>query len=203
MAGAAVQTNSFIPKGFAGYQDKIIYKTDLEKAKALLKEAGYPDGFEVSLHHSDQTPYPEIAQVIQNSLARVGIKVTLYKLISAQLWPYYRAQKHELILARWGPDYIDPHTNAQPFADYKAHQLCWRNAYYNDITSFIIEKAEVEMDNNKRIEYYKEANDIIQSEGPYAFLLQPLYQHAVRKNVIDFYAAPTFSLWKLYSVSKK
>jgi peptide/nickel transport system substrate-binding protein len=203
MAGAGVQTNTFIPKGFAGYEDKIIYRTDLEKAKALLKEAGYPDGFETSMDHGDQTPYPAVAQVIQNSLSKVGIKVKLNKLISAQLWPKYRAQKHELILARWGPDYIDPHTNAQPFADYKAKQLCWRNVFYNDKTSELIQKAGVEMNNDKRIKLYQEANTIIQEEGPYAFLFQPLYQHAVRKNLENFYAAPTFSLWKLYSVGKK
>ena len=202
MAGAGVQTNTFIPKGFAGYEDKIIYRTDLEKARQLLKEAGYPNGFETSMDHGDQTPYPEVAQVIQNALGKVGIKVKLNKLISAQLWPKYRAQKHELILARWGPDYIDPHTNAQPFADYKAKQLCWRNVFYNDKTSGLIQKAGVEMDNNKRIALYQEANRIIQEEGPYAFLFQPLYQHAVRKNIVNFYPAPTFSLWKLYSVGK-
>ena len=203
MAGAGVPTNTFIPKGFAGFEDKIIYKTDIEKAKALMKEAGYADGFEIGMNHGDQTPNPEVAQVLQNSLARIGIKVKLHKLVSAQLWPTYRAQKHELILARWGPDYIDPHTNAQPFADYKAKQLAWRNVFYNEKTSGLIQKAGVEMDNNKRIALYQQANQIIQEEGPYAFLFQPLYQHAVRKNVVDFYAAPTFSLWKLYSVSKK
>lgn len=202
MGGAGVQTNTFIPKGFAGYQDKIIYRTDLDKARQLLKDAGYADGFEIAMDHGDQTPYPAVAQVIQNSLGKVGIKVKLIKLISAQLWPKYRAQEHELILARWGPDYIDPHTNAQPFADYKAKQLCWRNVYYNDVTSGLIQQAGVEMDNDKRIALYQKANDIIQEEGPYVFLFQPLYQHAVRKNVKDFYAAPTFSLWKLYSVSK-
>ncbi len=203
MSGAGVPTNTFIPKGFAGYEDKIIYRRDLARARQLLKEAGYPDGFEISMDHGDQTPYPEVAQVLQNSLAQVGIEVKLNKLVSAQLWPKYRAQKHELILARWGPDYIDPHTNAQPFADYKAKQLCWRNAYYNDKTSGLIQAAGVEMNDDKRISLYQEANRIIQEEGPYAFLFQPLYQHAVRKNVENFYAAPTFSLWKLYSVSKK
>ena len=203
MSGAGVPTNTFIPKGFAGYEDKIIYRKDLAMARQLLKEAGYADGFEISMDHGDQTPYPEVAQVLQNSLAQVGIKVKLNKLVSAQLWPKYRAQKHELILARWGPDYIDPHTNAQPFADYKAKQLCWRNAYYNDETSGLIQAAGVEMSDDKRISLYQEANRIIQEEGPYAFLFQPLYQHAVRKNVENFYAAPTFSLWKLYSVSKK
>lgn len=203
MGGAAKQINTFIPEGFGGYTDKIWYKRDLAKAKALLKEAGFEKGFEVVMDHGDQTPFPEIAQAIQNSLAEVGIKIKLNKLISAQLWPKYRAQKHELILARWGPDYIDPHTNAQPFADYKAKQLCWRNVFYNDDTSALIAQAAVEMDDAKRIGLYMKANEIIQEIGPYAFILQPLYQHAVRKNIGEFYPGPTFDLWKLHTITKK
>ncbi len=189
MGGAAKAINCFIPEGFAGYEDTIYYSTDYEKARELLKEAGYAEGFETSMDHGDQTPNPEIAQAIQNSLARVGIKVKLNKLISAQLWPRYRAQKHDLILARWGPDYVDPHTNAQPFADYKAKQLAYRNVYYNDQTSEMIQAAGQEMDNDKRIAMYQEVNRIIQTEGPYAFVFQPKYEHAVRNNVEGVYAA--------------
>ncbi len=202
MGGAAKPINTFIPEGFGGYTDKIIYKRDVAKAKALLKEAGV-ESVEVTMDHGDQTPFPEIAQALQNSLAEAGIKVKLNKLISAQLWPKYRAQKHDLILARWGPDYIDPHTNAQPFADYKAKQLCWRNVYYNDETSDLIAQASVEMDNDKRIGLYMKANEIIQEEGPYAFILEPLFQHAVRNNIGGFFAGPSFDLWKLYPITKK
>ena len=106
-------------------------------------------------------------------------------------------------MARWGPDYIDPHTNAQPFADYKAKQLCWRNVFYNEQTSDLIQKAGVEMDDAKRISLYQQANRILQEEGPYAFVMQPLYQHAVRKDVKGFFAGPSFDLWKLYPISKK
>jgi peptide/nickel transport system substrate-binding protein len=203
MGGAARPTNSFIPEGFAGYENTVYYREDLEKARQLLKEAGYPDGFAISMDHSDQTPNPEMAQALQNSLARIGIKVKLNKLVGAQLWPKYRAQKHELILARWGPDYVDPHTNAQPFADYKAKQLCWRNAYYNDETSRLIQDAGQEMDNDKRIGLYQKANKIIQTKGPYAMLYQSTYEHAVRSNIEEVYAAPQFDLWKLYPITKK
>ena len=103
MGGAAKPINTFIPEGFAGYENTVYYREDLEKARQLMADAGYSDGFEISMNHGDQTPYPEIAQALQNSLGRIGIKVKLNKLISAQLWPVYRAQQHELILARWGP----------------------------------------------------------------------------------------------------
>ena len=203
LGGAARQTGTFIPKGFAGYEDKIVYKKDLEKARGLMKEAGYADGLELQMDHGNQTPYPELAQAIQNHLAQIGIKLTLNQMVSSQLWPKYRAQKHDLILARWGPDYSDPHTNAQPFGDYKAKQLSWRNAYYNDVTSDLVKDASLEMDNDKRIAIYKKINDILQKEGPYAFIMQTVYQHAVRKNVTDFYPAAVLDKVKMWSIGKK
>jgi peptide/nickel transport system substrate-binding protein len=203
MGGAAKPINTFIPEGFAGYTDKILYTQDLDKARALLKEAGHGAGFEVSMDTGDQTPNPELAEAMQASLAKIGITVKINKLVSAQLWPKYRAQQHDLIMARWGPDYNDPHTNAQPFADYTAKQLSWRNVYYNDDTAALIKQAGAEMDDAKRLSLYHRANDIIQEDGPYVFLFQPLYQYGVRDNVTGFIPPPTFDLWKLYVISKE
>jgi peptide/nickel transport system substrate-binding protein len=203
LGGAAKPINTFIPEGFAGYEPKILYKTDLDKARQLMKEAGVANGFETTLDFADQTPYPEVAQSIQNSLAKIGIKIQLNKMVGAQLYPKYRAQKQDMILGAWGPDYSDPHTNAQPFADYKANQLVYRNMYYNDQTSKMIQDAGVEMDNSKRIALYQAANKIIQEDGPFVFLYQPLFEHAVRTNVQGFMPGPTFALTKLYPVSKK
>ena len=203
MGGAAKAINTFIPEGFAGYTSEIHYTQDFDKARRLLAEAGYADGFEIAMDTGDQTPNPELAQSVQASLGKLGIKVKINKLVSAQLWPKYRAQKHDMIMARWGPDYNDPHTNAQPFADYTAKQLSWRNAYYNDETATLIQQAGSEMDQAKRIAIYRKVNSIIQDDGPYVFLFQPLYQYGVRNDVKGFFPPPTFDLWKLYAISKE
>jgi peptide/nickel transport system substrate-binding protein len=202
LGGAAKQISTFIPEGFAGYEPRILYKTDIEKAKQLMKEAGV-SGFETTLDHIDATPRPEIAQVIQASLAKIGIKVTLNKLVAAQLFPKYRAQKTDLFLGGWGPDYADPHTNAQPFADHTAKQLAYRNAYENEKTAKMLQEAGQEMDDAKRIALYQEANKIIQEEGPYAFLYQRVFLHAVRNNVQDLKVGPNPQMTKFYTVTKK
>jgi peptide/nickel transport system substrate-binding protein len=202
LGGAAKQTSTFIPEGFAGYEPRILYKTDIEKAKQLLKEAGV-SGFETTLFHNDASPRPEVAQVIQASLAKIGIKTTLNKMVGSQLMPLYRAQKTDLFLGGWGPDYNDPHTNAQPFADHTAKQLAYRNAYENETTSKMIQDAGTEMDDAKRIALYQGANKIIQEEGPFAFLYQQLFLHAVRNNVQDLKVGPNPQLTKFYTVTKK
>jgi ABC-type transport system substrate-binding protein len=78
-----------------------------------------------------------------------------------------------------------------------------RNGYYNDVTSKMVRDAGQEMDNDKRIGMYQQANKIIQQEGPFCMLFQPMFEHAVRSNIESFYAAPTFDLWKLYPITKK
>jgi peptide/nickel transport system substrate-binding protein len=203
LGGAAKQINTFIPEGFAGYEPRIIYKTDIEKAKQLMKEAGVPNGFETTIYHNDASPRPEVGQVIQASLAKIGIKVNLNKMVGSQLMPLYRAQKTDLFLGGWGPDYNDPHTNAQPFADHTSKQLAYRNAYENEKTAKLIQDAGQEMDDAKRIGMYQAANKIIQEEGPFAFLYQRLFLHAVRNNVQDLSVGPNPQLTKFYTVTKK
>jgi peptide/nickel transport system substrate-binding protein len=200
--GAAKQINTFIPEGFAGYEPQIIYKTNIEKAQQLMKEAGV-SGFETTLYHNDATPRPEVGQILQASLAKIGIKVTLNKMVGSQLMPLYRTQKTDLFLGAWGPDYNDPHTNAQPFADHTAKQIAYRNAYENEQTAKMIQDAGQEMDDAKRIALYQAANKIIQEEGPFAFLYQQLFQHAVRNSVQDLKVGPNPQLTKLYTVVKK
>ena len=203
IGGAAIRICTFIPKGFAGYQKTIYYQEDLAKARQLMKESGYPNGFEINLEFPDWAPAPQVAQVIQNSLARIGIKLKLHMMIGSELWPKYRAAKTEMILALWGPDFIDPHANAPAFADYKIKQICWRNHYYNEQTSKLVQEAAQEMDNSKRIAIYQKVNQIIQQEGPYAMLYQAVTQHAVRNNIKDVHVAPNFDLWKLYPIRKE
>lgn len=69
-----------IPEGYMGYSEakKDYFSHDIEKAKALLAEAGYPDGFEARLLASSQyTFHQNTAVAVQSELAKIGIKVTL------------------------------------------------------------------------------------------------------------------------------
>ena len=75
--------------------------------------------------------------------------------------------------------------------------------YNNEQISKMTQDAGQEMDNAKRISTYQAINKIIQDEGPYAFLYQPMYLHAVRNTVQGFVAGPNLQLTKLYPVSKK
>ncbi len=61
-------------------------------------------------------PFTDIGQSIQSTMAQAGIKLNLVPGSSAQVITKYRARNHEAMLLYWGPDFMDPHSNAKAFA---------------------------------------------------------------------------------------
>ena len=82
----AVPANQPLPPSMPGY-DKAFkgYAYDVAKAKALLAEAGHPDGFETELFAMNTDPNPRIAQAIQQDLAAIGIKANIQSLAQANV----------------------------------------------------------------------------------------------------------------------
>ena len=69
-------------------------KDHLASASQPAVFAGHPDGFEITLDTLNETPYPEIAQSIQATLAQAGITANIQTAEGKTLWPMYRARKH-------------------------------------------------------------------------------------------------------------
>jgi oligopeptide transport system substrate-binding protein len=82
--GRAKSANQVLPPTLPGYDTAHEgYAYDPAKAKALLAEAGFPDGFATTLYATDIDPQPRIAQAIQQDLAGVGIKAEIKSLAGA------------------------------------------------------------------------------------------------------------------------
>jgi oligopeptide transport system substrate-binding protein len=82
--GRAKPANQVLPPSLPGYDTAHQgYPYDPAKAKALLAEAGYPDGFSTTLYATDIDPQPRIAQAIQQDLAGIGIKADIKSLSGA------------------------------------------------------------------------------------------------------------------------
>ncbi len=84
--GRATAANQPLPPLMPGYDKTFTgYAFDVEKAKALLAEAGFPDGFETVLYSTNTDPQPRIAQAIQQDLAAIGVKAEVRALAQANV----------------------------------------------------------------------------------------------------------------------
>jgi peptide/nickel transport system substrate-binding protein len=199
LRGSYVVHQSFLPKGFLGAIDDKPYKFDLAKAKALLAKAGVPDGFSVTMDVRNTSPNTDIAQAIQASWGKAGIKLELLPGDGKQVITKYRARNHDVMLLQWGPDYQDPHSNAETFAmnvdntdASKSKTLAWRNSW--DIPDMTKQTAAAvkERDAKKRQAMYEAIQREHQRVSPFIIMFQEIEVAAHGKNVDGFVIGPSF-----------
>ena len=190
---------AFWPSGFFASLTDTPYRLDVAKAKALLAEAGYPEGFEVTLDAANSWPSSSIAQSVQETMGRGGVKISLIPGEQKQVLTKYRARNHQMVLLYWSPDYMDPHSNADSFArnpdnsdNAKSKPLAWRNAWDIPELGQMTEAAAREQDPDKRKAMYLELQKKLQEDGPFIVMFQSLNQAARRSNVKGFVSGPTF-----------
>ena len=203
LRGGAIKWQTVIPKGLLGALDEQPYYKDVEKAKQLLAQAGYPNGFTITLTTPPTSPNIDIATKIQADLAECGINVQIQQMTASEMYEKYRKQGLELVLAAWGSDYPDPDNNAKAFGNYRVKQLAWRNMWYDDYAADLAEQAAKEFDTVKRDQMYKELAGYILDKGPYAVLYQQLNQVAVKVWVRNFIPDPSFFLQDFSKVYKE
>jgi peptide/nickel transport system substrate-binding protein len=211
LAGQFVVHQAFWPAGLWASLETIPYKQDVATAKALLAEAGHADGFELTIHTLTNSPFPEIAQSLQANLAKGGIKANIVTLEGKTLWPKYRAREHDIILARWSPDYVDPHSNADAFAHNPDNRLeakltgvlAWRNAWADEEANKLAVMARNELDLGKRKQQYLELQAMLQKKGPFVILFQQNEQVARRTNLRGFVSGSNFDLVFYRNVIKR
>ncbi|WP_040665369.1 ABC transporter substrate-binding protein [Nitratireductor aquibiodomus] len=210
LRGQFTPHQAFLPKTYLGAIDDSPYSFDIEKAKALLSEAGYEDGFETEILVRNAQDRMQVAQVLQNTLAQAGIKAEVEVSASQQELAKYRSRGHEIYLGVWGPDYPDPNTNAGTFAlnpdnsddaDFKT--LAWRNAWEvpASISKKVLAAAE-ENDPEARTELYQEAQRDFQETAPFAIMFQQTEKTGIRAEVKGLVTGSAVSYVYYWTVSK-
>lgn len=187
MAGYALKVQGFVPKGYFGYVDQNPFSQNIEKAKQLLAEAGYPDGFEVELLTNTSQIRQDKAIKIQSDLKEVGIEVEIVIMQSARMYPKYRAQGHQLIIASWGNDYADADNLAMAMASYDAGQLAYRCAWDDDYADMLAQAGRFEVNPDKREQIYEDLTTYWFLNGPFAMFYQSVEYWGVREEVKNFY----------------
>jgi len=96
--------------GMVGYVPDLAPRFDVEKAKALMEEAGYGDGFTVTMMapNNRYVNDAKIAEAAAAMLAKINIKVDLTTMPKAQYWPEFDVRAADIMMIGWHPDTEDP-----------------------------------------------------------------------------------------------
>lgn len=205
-----VTHQAFLPIGLLGALEAKPFHLDVGKAKQLLAEAGYPNGFKVTMDTRSISPIMEMAQSIQATFAQAGVELEIIPGDGSQTLTKYRARNHDIYIGRWGPDYQDPHTNADTFArnpdnsdDAKSKPLAWRNAWDIPEMTKATDAAMLERDPAKRAALYREIQKIHQATSPFIIMYQQTEVAALRSNVKGFIMGPAFDDNLYHKVTKE
>lgn len=148
---------SFVPPTDPWYVDLTgVDAYDVESAKALLAEAGYPDGFEFTLDTPDYDPHPIVAQFLQTEYAKIGVKVNI-NIITANEWytKIYQEKNFEATLQE--------HVNHRDIVFYGNPDFYW--GYNNPEVVKLIADAEAASSEAEQTEKLTEANTIIAEDA--------------------------------------
>ncbi|HWO78504.1 MAG TPA: ABC transporter substrate-binding protein [Bacillus sp. (in: firmicutes)] len=172
LKGTAVPVRSRVPEGVIGSNPDLYnsYVYDVEKAKELLKEAGYEDGLEISFT-APKGRYPldgEVAQLVVSMLAEVGIKANLQLLESSAFLDVYNSKKNEdMIMIALADGLFDA---SYSLVHYTKERAAGQTDYYNEKVEKLYHDAGRNLNSEERIRQYQEIQAIVAEERPHIFL---------------------------------
>ena len=109
MRGFATPAGQLSPEGYAGHDPDLTPTYDVKKAKALMKEAGYEDGFSVTMiaPNNRYVGDARIAEAVAAMLAKINIKVDLQTMPKAQYWQRFDQRDGDILMIGWQSDTQD------------------------------------------------------------------------------------------------
>ncbi len=179
--GLADPVKNMLPSDSWAYNDDIEdYEYDLDKAKELLAEAGYPDGFDldftVTANSRIYMQQPtKMVEAMKASFEKVGINVKVVTLEWPTFLEHIRSGEHSIALIGWVGDNGDPD-------NFLYSTLSKNNAvkgsaqnhtfYVDDEVSDLLMQAKYVIDQEERTEIYKKAQQLIHEDAPMAPLVE-------------------------------
>jgi peptide/nickel transport system substrate-binding protein len=163
-----------------------IYPYDPDKAKALLKEAGYPNGFSVVLDCSSQAPTDAVCQAMAGMLARVGIRADFQPRTFNVLLPKVLTRDTSLYVIGWTPASADAEGVLLPLVHSPTGPGVGEynfGHYSNAKVDALIDSARVEMDEAKRRAMLTQAMTLLDADTGYIPILYRKVVWVMRGNV--------------------
>lgn len=180
--GFAKQPTSPIPSTYPAHADIAPAPFDLAKAKQMLADAGYPNGFTDKLYYDASSPVQEqMAIQIAATFKRVGVTLSLIKVPASTFYQRIYQQKWSSFLLSDFPAVPDSGYGLSMWLHSKSFINTTR--YSNPHVDQLLDEARSESDTGKRDSQLEDAQKLIVNDAPWVMLSEPGWQMAVRSNV--------------------
>lgn len=191
--GTATPAGSFFPPSLQYYDGNTkVLGYDIAAAKAELAQSAYPKGFTTSIlvPASNQAWY-ETAQILQASLAQIGITVKVRSLETAAYKSAFEGFDDDMFINNAINDISDPDEMASfQIDDVHGGSTSFWTGYHNPAAIKLVYAAEGELDDGKRKALYAQIQQIVADDAPYVPLTYPPAIKAIRSTVKRFVVNP-------------
>ncbi|KIC19748.1 ABC transporter substrate-binding protein [Leisingera sp. ANG-Vp] len=161
------------PAGYLGYSEDFAPRYDLEKAKALMAEAGYADGFSITMMapNNRYVNDDKIAQAVASMLSKINITVDLQTMPKAQYWPTFDERAADMMMIGWHADTEDS-ANFHQFLtacpdDATGNGQYNSGNYCNAEADALMNQANAETDPAKRADLLQKLEGILYDEAAF------------------------------------
>ncbi|TMW72209.1 glutathione ABC transporter substrate-binding protein [Alteribacter natronophilus] len=193
LEGAAEKAVGPVSESVFGFDDSVEdLGYDPERARELLAEAGYEDGFETSIWTNDSAEREDIAVVVQSQLEEIGVDASIEVLEWGAYLDETAAGNHDMFILGWSTG-----TGDADFAIYSLFHSSQQGTGGNktfiedDELDSLIEEARRETDEAAREEIYSEIIHFLRDEAPMMYLYHTDYLVGVGDQVGGFWKHPT------------
>lgn len=174
LEGYGTVSNTVFPSMMPGYDgDLALYSYDPEKAKTLLSEAGFPDGFKTEIATSGDERN-RVAQLLQADFAPIGVELDIQLLEWGAYLDYVSGNDHKMFVLGWSNSY-NPDDNMTPLFHSTSSSVTNRSHFKNAEIDTLIEAARSELDWAKREPMYKELQKKVMEQAVWI----PIYQKQI------------------------
>lgn len=204
LQGYADRPAGVLPIGVQGSDPSIRYERDLDRARELLAEAGYADGFDLTLYTGSGAPagipIETLSAKIAADLAEIGINLSIEMQPTSNFLTAFRAQELPFLISTWTPDYLDA-TMWSDYFSYPDRGVSYRVMLDSAEIADLASQAAFESDPARRAELYAQYQQAHVDEAVFIVLFQPQSLDALRAEVQGYAFHPVYFI-DFYGMSK-
>lgn len=183
-------------------QAETVYSYDMEKAKALLAEAGYPDGFDLEITvPSSYSQHVDTAQIIVDQLSRIGVRATI-KQVEWSTWlkEVYQGGNFQATVIGFDGTLAPSDWMTKYESDSSKNFMSYSNPEYDKVFN----EAFNTVDEAEKAKLYKQAQMILAEDGAAVYIQDPANLVAVNKKFggYTFYPTAAEDMSLIYQISE-